>query len=148
MVKEKCDYSVEERLALLEEAKKFFEDYSYLDKRLEIKWKPVRLMADLIKWEENFEEMKDVYLREVINFVWSLKLKGECREWTEAWLWLLVWIFNWVDLVIDAFKETKAIVEKKAKLEKEQEETEKRNAEMKEKEIADITAEIKIYFNK
>lgn len=146
--KEKCNYSVEERLALLKEAEKFFEDYSYLDKRLEYKWKPVKLMATLIEWEKDFEKMKDTYLHEVIGFVWSLKLKGECREWTEAWLWLLIWIFNWVDSVINAFKETKEVVQEKARLEKEQEEMEERNAEMKEKEIADITAEIKIYFNK
>lgn len=148
MVKEKCNYSVEERLALLDEAVKFFNDYSYLDKRLEYKWKPVRLMVKLIDGEKDFEETKDIYLREVIDFMHSLDFDSEYKEWVDAWLWLLIWIFQWEKRVIDAFKETKRVVEEKVRLEAEQKEKEMRNYDEKEQEIADITAEIKIYFNK
>lgn len=148
MKKEKCDYSVEERLALLDEAEKFFEDYSYLDERLEYKWKPVKLMAALIKWEKDFEKTKDAYLHAVISFVQSLWLKWECKERVDAWLGLIIWIFQWEKKVIDSFRDTKEIVEEKVRLEAEQKEEEMRNYDEKEQEIADITAEIKIYFNK
>lgn len=148
MKKEKCDYSVEEKLALLDEAEKFFNDYSYLDKRLEYKWKPVKLMVKLIDGEKDFEETKDIYLREVIDFMHSLDFDSEYKEWIDAWLWLLIWIFQWEKRVIDAFKETKRVVEEKVRLEAEQKEEEMRNYNEKEQEIADITAEIKIYFNK
>ena len=140
----KKDYSVEDKLALLEEAKQFFKDYWYLDERLKAKWKPVLLMSELIKWEKDTESRKE-RLDVVIGFVESLQLEDEYADWVRSWLWLLVGIFTWNKEVIDAFKEVEEITKEKAKLEKEVEEQCK---EDKEKAIADITAEIKIYFNK
>lgn len=140
----KKDYLVEDKLALLEEAKQFFKDYSYIDDRLKYKWKPVLLMAELIKWEKDAESRKE-RLDAVIGFVESLQLEDEYADWVRSWLWLLVGIFTWNKEVIDSFKEVEKITKEKAKLEKE---LEQENVEEKEKAIADITAEIKIYFNK
>ena len=84
----KKDYSVEDKLALLEEAKQFFKDYWYLDERLKAKWKPVLLMSELIKWEKDTESRKE-RLDVVIGFVESLQLEDEYADWVRSWLWLL-----------------------------------------------------------
>lgn len=149
MTREKMDLTWEDRVALLEEA---FEFYKCLDNKYGYKAIPFGAMLKLIEtvWEIK-EDVLEEFIKDYVDEQFNnsvLEQLWELPEWFEEiykwWVWAVAWILMndkkvilWTKQMMKSYGD---LEELKAKFEDKQQE--------KEDDIAEIKAEINIYFKK
>lgn len=141
----KKDYSVEEKVALIKDAEKIYSEFYDKSELLKATRDVYHVFVQCLNWMDKVDQCAlDTVLKasvEVVEEELKDKLLVKDYDLMRVWLWQIIWVIKWDEEAIKRLLATLDDIRKDIK-------DLDNIPEDKEKEIAKITAEIKVYFNK